>query len=155
MEHLFLFLLICGTTNISLFSQIKPPNPPPKRKILKEDTNQVQRVIAYAEPEGGMEAFYKYVKKKFKYPKEARKAGIGGKVFVQFTVHKDGHLSDISVVKGLHEACDQEALRIMRLYETDKKAPKWIIGDSKGRTKQVKVVIPILFKLKEKDENEK
>ena len=40
-------------------------------------------------PPGGMSAFYKYVATNLRYPAQARRMGIEGKVFVQFVVDKD------------------------------------------------------------------
>ena len=48
-------------------------------------------------PVGGIGAFYKYVSKNLKYPAQARRMGIEGRVFVQFVVEKDGTLTDIRV----------------------------------------------------------
>ncbi len=50
-------------------------------------------------PQGGMAAFYKFVGKKMKYPPQARRMGIEGKVFVQFVVDKDGSITDVKAVK--------------------------------------------------------
>ena len=51
-------------------------------------------------PPGGMSAFYKYVATSLRYPAQARRMGIEGKVFVQFVVGKDGTLTDVQAIKG-------------------------------------------------------
>ena len=73
-------------------------------------------------PEGGMAAFYKYVSKNLKYPAQARRMGIDGKVFVQFIVDKDGTITSVTAVKGIGAGCDEEAARVIG------GAPKWKPG---------------------------
>jgi protein TonB len=92
-------------------------------------------------PSGGMQAFYQYVQKNLKYPAQARRMGIEGKVFVQFIVDKDGALSDVQAVKGIGAGCDEEAVRVIQ------GAPKWKPGKQRGRPVRVRMILPITFKL--------
>ncbi len=93
------------------------------------------------EPLGGMAAFYQYVQKNLKYPAQARRMGIEGKVFVQFVVDKDGSLINVKAVKGIGAGCNEEAVRVI------KNAPKWKPGKQRGREVKVKMILPIIFKL--------
>jgi protein TonB len=88
-----------------------------------------------------MEDFYKYVSKNIEYPKQARRMGIEGKVFVQFVVDKDGSLSDVKVIKGIGAGCDEEAIRVL------KESPKWTPGKQRGRPVRVRMSLPIFFKI--------
>ena len=90
---------------------------------------------------GGMAAFYKFIQKKMKYPSQARKMGIEGKVFVQFVVDKDGSLTDINVIRGIGAGCDEEAIRVLKM------APKWNAGKQRGVPVKVRMTLPITFKL--------
>ena len=90
---------------------------------------------------GGMEAFYKFVSKNLKYPAQARRMGIEGKVFVNFVVDRDGSLSDIKVIKGIGAGCDDEVERIIR------KSPKWNPGKQRGIPVRVRMMLPITFRL--------
>ncbi|MCZ6899438.1 MAG: energy transducer TonB [Bacteroidetes bacterium] len=92
-------------------------------------------------PIGGMSAFYKYIGKKLKYPPQARRMGIEGKVFVQFVVDKDGSITDVKAVKGIGAGCDEEAVRVIG------SAPKWKPGKQRGRAVKVRMILPITFKL--------
>lgn len=92
-------------------------------------------------PDGGMSAFYQYVQKKLKYPAQARRMGIEGKVFVQFVVDKDGSLTEVQAVKGIGAGCDEEAERVIQ------SAPKWKPGKQRGRAVKVRMILPITFKL--------
>jgi protein TonB len=92
-------------------------------------------------PQGGIEAFYKYVGKNINYPAQARRMGVEGKVYVQFVVDKDGSLNEVQAIKGIGAGCDEEAVRVV------KAAPKWKPGKQRGRAVKVRMVIPITFKL--------
>jgi TonB family protein len=93
------------------------------------------------EPEGGMQGFMGYLMRAMKYPKEARKKGIQGKVFVQFVVDKDGSVTDVAILKGIGGGCDEEAMRVMR------ECPKWNPGMQRGQPVKVRMSIPLIFKL--------
>jgi len=90
---------------------------------------------------GGMSAFYQFVQKKMKYPSQARRMGIEGKVFVQFVVDKAGNITEVTAVKGIGAGCDQEAVRVI------KSSPKWKAGKQRGKTVKVRMILPITFKL--------
>ena len=90
---------------------------------------------------GGISAFYKYVGKNMKYPKQARRMGIEGKVYVQFVVDKDGSVTEVRAVKGIGAGCDEEAERVL------KAAQKFKPGKQRGRAVKVRMMMPIIFKL--------
>lgn len=92
-------------------------------------------------PLGGMKAFYAYVGKNMKYPAQARRMGIEGKVYITFVVGKDGALTDVKVLKGIGAGCDMEAIRVLS------GAPKWKPGKQRGRPVRVRMQLPIIFKL--------
>lgn len=92
-------------------------------------------------PTGGMQSFYKYLSNNLKYPKQAVRAGVEGKVYVQFVVNTDGSLTDLKVLKGISPACDKEALRVLA------NAPKWNPGKQRGRPVRVQMNMPIVFSL--------
>ncbi|MCK5104802.1 MAG: energy transducer TonB [Cyclobacteriaceae bacterium] len=110
---------------------------------MKEEDVDVVHDIVESMPsfEGGISEFYKFVGKNLKYPAQARRMGIEGKVFVHFVVDKDGSLSDIKVVRGIGAGCDAEVLRIIH------KSPKWNPGKQRGRPVRVRMMLPITFKL--------
>ncbi len=94
-----------------------------------------------ATPEGGFPVLYEYIAANLKYPQEARMKGIEGKVFIEFTVNKDGTLQDIQAVKGIGAGCDTEAIRVMN------GSPKWIPASQRGKAVRQRMVLPINFAL--------
>jgi periplasmic protein TonB len=108
----------------------------------KEDPNQVFLVVEEtAAPLGGMPAFYEYVGKKLKYPAQARRMGVEGKVFVEFVIEKDGSITDVKAIKGIGAGCDEEAVRVLQA------APKWKPGKQRGKPVRQRMVLPIAFRL--------
>ena len=90
---------------------------------------------------GGMEGILGYIAKNIKYPEEAQKKGIKGRVVVQFIVNTDGHLSDFEILRGVDPQLDAEALRVV------KSMPKWTPGKDKGKVVPVYYTVPISFGL--------
>lgn len=92
-------------------------------------------------PNGGMAAFYKYVGKTMRYPNDARRLGLEGRVFVQFEVDKNGELIQIKTIKGVGSGCDKEAERVV------KNSPRWKPGKQRGQPVKVRMILPITFRL--------
>ena len=90
---------------------------------------------------GGPNDFYKFLATNVRYPKEAKRNGIQGKVFLSFVIEKDGSLNDIRVVRGIGYGCDEEALKAL------KTAPPWAPGYQYGIAVRVQYSIPISFTL--------
>jgi protein TonB len=90
---------------------------------------------------GGQEALNKFLSKNIKYPAEAQRANVQGKVFLSFVVSPDGSISDVQVLKGLGFGCDQEAMRVV------KSMPKWTPGKQSGRAVKSRFNLPITFQL--------
>ena len=90
---------------------------------------------------GGQEALMQFLRQEVKYPKEAFKDGVQGRVVVQFVVEKDGSISEVEVVKKVNEHLDAEAVRVVNAM------PKWKPGKQKGENVRVKYTLPISFRL--------
>ena len=88
---------------------------------------------------GGLIALTNYLQQNVKYPPEAQKAGIKGRVYVSFIVEKDGSLTDIQLMKGLGYGCNEEAIRVVNAM------PKWQPGTQSGRPVRVRYNLPIEF----------
>lgn len=106
------------------------------------DVNEVYTVVEEMPKYGDNDlAFRKFIAENMKYPEEAAKDGIQGKVFVQFVVEQDGQVSNCKILKSIHPLLDQEALRVVQL------SPKWIPGKQRGKAVRVAFTFPIDFKL--------
>lgn len=112
----------------------------PTTVVLQQD--KVYKVVEYM-PEfpGGMNSLLDYIAKNIKYPEEAQKKGINGRVILQFIVNTDGSLSDFKIIRGVDPQLDAEALRVV------KSMPKWTPGKDKGKVVPVYYTVPISFGL--------
>jgi periplasmic protein TonB len=108
----------------------------------KEDPHQIFIVVEEtAVPIGGLPAFYEYVLAKMKYPAQARRMEIEGKVFVEFVVEKDGAITDVKAIKGIGAGCDEEAVRVVS------ESPRWKPAKQRGRAVRQRMVLPITFRM--------
>jgi TonB family protein len=94
-----------------------------------------------AMPIGGIASFYKYLGENMKYPAEARRFGVEGKVFVQFIIDRDGTIKDPKIIKGIGGGCDEEVLRLI------KAASRWNPGVQKGKPVRQRYTLPVIFSL--------
>ena len=90
---------------------------------------------------GGIEALIKYLNDNVRYPDEALKDAIEGKVIVRFDVNKDGSISDITIVRSLQPLLDAEAVRVINAM------PKWNPGTQRGKPIKVGFTLPVNFSL--------
>ena len=88
---------------------------------------------------------YQYLK----YPKEAVAAGIHGTVQVNFIIEKDGSVSSVTVVKGVNELLDNEAVRVIAA------SPKWRAARFRGQKVRSSITVPVEFKLEKKSAKKK
>ena len=108
------------------------------REVAEEDTFRIAEFMPL--PEGGYEGFYKLLSKKMRYPSKAQRNHTQGKVFVEFTVDKTGSVSNMKILKGLGDGCDEETMRVIALA-------KWKPGKQRGVPVNVRMVQAIEFRL--------
>jgi protein TonB len=91
---------------------------------------------------GGVEQLYAFLSANARYPKEARKHWIEGKVYVSFVIEKDGTVSSVKLVRGVHPLLDNEAIRVVSTLE------RWTPGTQFGKPVRVQFSMPIIFTMK-------
>ena len=62
---------------------------------------------------GGAAGMMKFLSDNIKYPAEAMKADIEGRVLTRFIINSDGSISDVEISKSVHPLLDAEALRVV------------------------------------------
>lgn len=90
---------------------------------------------------GGQIAMLKYIMENMKYPEQAMKEGIQGRVAVRFIVEKDGSISDVKPILSVHPLLNKEAVRVVESM------PKWTPGKHNGKPVRVRFNLPVMFKL--------
>jgi len=110
---------------------------------FEEETSEEIFLIVEEQPspKGGMKAFYNHVNSIIRYPSQARRLGVQGRVFVQFVIEKDGSITQVAVIRGIADDCDKEAIRVVS------SAPAWNPGKQRGKPVRVKMSLPISFRL--------
>ena len=89
---------------------------------------------------GDLNKFRDWVGQRTKYPEEAITNKIRGRVFLTFIVEKDGTVSNVTVIKGVHPMLDEEAVRAIS------ESPKWSPGLQRGLAVRVRFQIPLDFR---------
>ena len=82
-----------------------------------------------------------YINKNLRYPEEAIKRGVEGRVLVKFNVETDGSLSDIRIANSPDSLLSEEALRIV------KSMPKWNPGKLGDEIVKSPCILPVIFKI--------
>ncbi|KAA5408726.1 M56 family metallopeptidase [Bacteroides cellulosilyticus] len=90
---------------------------------------------------GGMGGLMQYLSKNIKYPVEAQKAGIQGRVIMQVIIDKNGNVTNPKVTQPVAPLLDTEAIRVTASM------PKWKPGTQRGMPVNVKYTFPIVFRL--------
>jgi protein TonB len=109
-----------------------PPPPPP----AEEEEDFFTVVENMPELIGGLAGLQRNIT----YPEMARKAGIEGRVFLQFIVNEKGEVENPRVIRGIGGGCDEEALKAI-------KKAKFKPGLQRGRPVRVQYNLPVVFKL--------
>ncbi len=91
---------------------------------------------------GGVENFMQYVQENIMYPETVTESSIDNRVIIQFIVDKEGSVKNVEILRGIHPAFDEEAVRVVI------SSPKWEPGMEKGNPVDVQVTIPVKFILK-------
>ena len=126
---------------------VQPIISPPVPMEPEEEETPENYVFTFVDerpefPGGGYAALYKWLHEHLEYPEIARENNIQGRVYCQFTVNRDGSISDIKVIKGVTPILDREAVRTLQ------KMPKWKPGKRNGKTVRTQFQVSVAFKLR-------
>lgn len=113
------------------------------QKTVVSQTNQkvFDAVEQMPEYPGGMQAMIEFLQTNMKYPEDAAKQKVEGRVMVQFVVETDGSITDVHVAKQVFPSLDAEAIRVVQAM------PRWTPGMDKGRVVRVKYNLPVVFRM--------
>ena len=104
------------------------------------DPEKIEDIVDIeAEFKGGVEQMIRYIQKNVNYPSESIRLKEQGKVYVAFVVEKDGSITNVEVERGISDALDREAKKVVRDF------PNWIPGEIKMQKVRTRVRLPITF----------
>jgi len=114
-----------------------------EEEVVEEEAIPFQLVEEKPSFQGGdPNAFSAWVNKNLQYPAVAAENGISGRVMLQFTVEKDGSVSNVKVLRGVDPTLDKEAVRVVS------SSPKWTPGKQRDRAVKVTYTFPVIFQLR-------
>jgi periplasmic protein TonB len=139
----FIALYACTTVAAQQNRLAPEPLPPAiaRPPVVVEEDNIANLTFVDIHPTypDGERALMNYLSDSLQYPQAAKDSLTRGRVFVSFVVETNGTLSDIKVVRGLPNGCNEEALRLVS------NMPKWSPGYKDKRAVRVRYNLPILF----------
>lgn len=91
---------------------------------------------------GGDENLVEFIQSNIKYPEQAKRYHVEGRVMIMFTVNSKGKIENIKVLRSLDEMFTQEAIRIINLM------PDWIPAQQGNQKVSTNVVLPFKFSLR-------
>lgn len=91
---------------------------------------------------GDANKFSKWVAKNIVYPEGAKDNGTEGRVVLQFDVNEAGTVENVTVVRGVEESLDAEAVRVVS------SSPAWTPGKQNGKPVRVKYTFPVNFTIR-------
>jgi periplasmic protein TonB len=114
-----------------------PPPPPVAKTSLESGTDIFMIVEEMPQLIGGLASLQRGIH----YPEVAKKAGVEGRVIVSFVVNKTGGVENPEVLRGIGAGCDEEALGAVA-------RARFKPGTQRGEAVNVKLTLPVTFKLK-------
>ncbi|MBR5103869.1 MAG: TonB family protein [Bacteroidales bacterium] len=124
------------------------PDAAPKRKgpanrdvVSYADCDYKPMFLNSSDPKQFLE---KWVYQYLKYPQEAVRDGIQGRVMVEFIIGIDGKVTDVQVVRSVSPELDAEAVKVVSA------SPKWKPARLKGEKVRCSMTIPVEFRLEKR-----
>lgn len=120
----------------------EPVKSEPLNKPQPVNSNRVYDVVEQMPSfPGGISGLRTYLNQNTRYPAVAQENGVQGRVVVSFVVGKDGHISDVTVLRSVDPSLDKEAIRVVR------NMPRWTPGKQGGEPVKVRYNVPVSFRL--------
>jgi protein TonB len=125
--------------SLDLNESLNTSAPPPSPEEEEEEEEREVFIVVEDRPEliGGMAALQNAVE----YPEFAKKAGIEGRVFVQFVVDEQGNVQNPQVTRGVHKLLDKAAVEAVQEM-------KFKPGKQRGKAVKVQMSLPVTFRLR-------
>jgi TonB family protein len=137
----FLLLVLTGLTFTACSSTQKAQTPIPEvtpdpNGKVYDSMAELQSLDQMPELIGGIDAINKHLR----YPEMAKKAGVEGRVYVSMIINEIGEPTNITVVRGIGQGCDREAIRVV-------KQASFKPGMKDEQPVRVQFALPVTFKL--------
>ena len=111
----------------------------PKNVVEDEPFIRAEFMPTFQKQDG--KYFRNYIAKKVKFPVKAVENGIDGTVYVSFIIDKDGSVTHVEIMRGVHPVIDKAVV------DAIKDSPKWEPGMNNGKYVRVRYSLAIAFRL--------
>ncbi len=120
--------------------QIKKKN---YQEVLGDLSNTADSLVPdkYAMYPDGLAGVQNHIRNTIKYPKEAKKQGIEGRVLLKFIIEQNGEIEEIETISSDHPDLEAEAIRVVKKFKT------WVPAYREGQPVRVEFKLPFQFKL--------
>jgi TonB family protein len=81
---------------------------------MKEKKDKFVKMAYY---EGGEKAMFEFIKNNLVYPVQAIASGKEGSVHLSYVVNDRGLVTDVKIISGLGNVCDDEAVKVVKLLK--------------------------------------
>lgn len=98
-------------------------------------------VYCPAEYPGGNDSLTKYMKLNVRYPESAIEARIQGRVRVRFFINEEGQATELVILRGISEDCDQE------IAHQATTMPRWQPATFNGKPVKSLYYLNVMFRL--------
>ena len=133
----------CGKNNKTNLTEVAPTTTPVPATMPDDGgTEPFINVDEMPLFPGGDAAMINYIKENVIYPPIAKEKGIQGKVLVRFSVTEKGEVNRVSILEGVSEEINNEAIRVIKTL------PEFTPGKKDGKPVSVWYTVPISFTLK-------
>ena len=105
----------------------------------KEEEFDTPPILVRGEADFGVKVY-----SRVRYPSEAQKEGIQGRVMFALTVSEQGKISNVEIVRGGHESLKKEAMRALKSVMA---IVEWIPATKDGEKIATEVMYEVRFKL--------
>ena len=107
------------------------------KSLLRDSIKYIPKNLVKAQfPHGNAQ---QWIARHVRYPEIALEQGITGKVYVEFVIEKDGTVTNVAILKGIHPLLDSEAYRLVCGM------PKWQPATVNGKPYRIAYTLPIHF----------
>jgi periplasmic protein TonB len=84
---------------------------------------------------------YRFIGEHLRYPADAQRLDVSGKIFLKFVIEKDGSVGEVIPLTGLCNSLEEEAISVI------KSMPNWEPGIINGKPVRVYYTMPFVYKL--------
>ena len=117
-------------------------NPKSSKKVVEEPRDYSELTVKPTFNGKDGNEFAMWLHSNIEYPEVCKEGNISGRVVASFTIDSKGKVTDIQIVRGVHEELDNAVVKALE------KAPAWTPGEVDGKTVPVRFTLPILFQMR-------